>query len=247
MRLCIIARIAVFGILWFLSCKNAVEAPQTTIDMKPFITNAKQALCARDVNKLFAIDDSMVFYQIEDWGCNDWAYRYHLYGTMPSIMFCSLEDNIRGSQEIIYDSTYLEIFHTITSNVNKKDLGLGAFHTVIQVKFDDPQTIDINSFIAMAENAACADSLNKLFTVDDTLVFWQREGSCPDSLHHLYLLFNDDTSFFYCKAYGNDTRMMVMWNPRFDYAVPTFQIIIYNVKNENLGLSPEHKVERIIF
>jgi hypothetical protein len=125
-------------VLWLVSlmnCRNASTQPQTTINTEPFIAMAKKVtVCSERANKLFAIDDSLVFWQREG-DCNDAAYFYTLFGDDTGKVFCMLYDSKAGLTENVYDSTFLSLFHTITSNLTKAVLGLSADHTVIQIYF----------------------------------------------------------------------------------------------------------------
>jgi hypothetical protein len=118
-----------------MSCKNEVARPQTTINMEPFIAMAKKTtVCAERANKLFAIDDSLVFWQREG-DCNDASYGYMLFGSDTGTIFCSYTDNISGRIESVKDSAYLPIFQTIVQSLNDPKLGLGSSRRVIQVTY----------------------------------------------------------------------------------------------------------------
>jgi hypothetical protein len=127
----------------FISCTSEVARPQTTINMEPFIAMAKKAtVCAEQTNKLFAIDDSLVFWQREGY-CNDAAYEYTLFGIDTTIVYCQKHDSFAGEMIKVRDSFYLPLFNIITSidtltgrlPTDKPDLGLVRIHSVIQVIF----------------------------------------------------------------------------------------------------------------
>ena len=111
--------------------------PLIAINMHPFITMAKGVTtCIEKANKLYAIDDSMVFWQREG-DCMDAAYGYILYGRDPGIVLCSKMDSEAGSGRICAcpDSTFSLLFCTMINNLNDTKLGLSSAHSVIRVYF----------------------------------------------------------------------------------------------------------------
>jgi hypothetical protein len=117
-----------------MNCKDQSTAPQTTINMQPFIKMAKTAVCADQSNNLYSIDDSLVFWRREGKNCYDNSYDYTLFGSDTGAIYCRRHDGF-AYVEIINDSNLIDFFHTIIANLNDAHLGVGASHSIIQVKF----------------------------------------------------------------------------------------------------------------
>jgi hypothetical protein len=111
-----------------------VDQPSSAFDLDPFRAMANEAGCADVTNRLFVIDDELVFWDVAG-NCADASYAQTLYGSTPDQVLCTLHDSIAGPQQECQDAQYQEMFATITSNLNKPDLGLGAGHTVQEVSF----------------------------------------------------------------------------------------------------------------
>src|SRR5262245_8336360 len=43
--------------------------------------------------------------------------------------------------------------------------------------------IDVESFRQMARSSDCSDTRNRLYLIDERLVFWDRAGSCADAAY----------------------------------------------------------------
>jgi hypothetical protein len=85
-------------------------------------------------NRLFLIDDELVFWDIAG-NCSDGAYSEQLYGSTPAQLLCVFHDSIAGPVKKCLDERYRAMFDTITANLSKSDLGLGPGHTVQPVPF----------------------------------------------------------------------------------------------------------------
>ena len=108
--------------------------PTSSFDLEPFIDVARDAACADITNRLFLVDDQMVFWDTAG-NCADASYAHALYGTTPDHILCTLHDSIAGPQQQCQDEQYRELFETITSNLDAPDLGLGVGHTVAEISF----------------------------------------------------------------------------------------------------------------
>jgi hypothetical protein len=102
------------------------EVPQ----VDQFVALARSADCARTTNRLYLIDQKMVFWRRADLGCFDAAYAHHLYGATPQMLLCSSNDSIAGPMIRCTDAQYRSLFDTILNNLDKGDLGLGSAHKV---------------------------------------------------------------------------------------------------------------------
>lgn len=105
------------------------------VNLEPFRDLAMNASCADKVNRLFLIDEHLVFWDRES-SCADAAYARVLYGRTPAHVMCTLEDTIAGPRQGCHDrDPYAEMFKIIVDNLDKEDLGLGPKHTVKPVEF----------------------------------------------------------------------------------------------------------------
>jgi hypothetical protein len=109
--------------------------PQSGVDLTRFKQMAREEADMADIsNRLFVIDGELVFWQREG-HVADAAYAYSLYGSTPERLLCRLFQTIAGPQKECNDEQYRQLFETITSNLDKPDLGLGPGHTVDPVSF----------------------------------------------------------------------------------------------------------------
>jgi hypothetical protein len=122
-------------VLTFLvRCTGNATGPQTTIDMEPFVAKANKNICTDIVNKLFVIDDALVFWWREG-SCRDASFGYTLFGTDTGNVLCRHLETIAGLYEDIRDSSCLPMFLTIINNLNNRNLGLGSAHRVVRFPF----------------------------------------------------------------------------------------------------------------
>lgn len=112
---------------------NSIE-PRSTIDLAPFKKLASASECADIRNRLFLIDDQLVFWDSAG-NCADAAYGETLYGSTPDQALCVLHDSIAGPMKDCSDERYPALFDTMTANLDKPDLGLGSGHIVQPVPF----------------------------------------------------------------------------------------------------------------
>jgi hypothetical protein len=104
--------------------------------------------------------------------------------------------------------------------------------------------IDITPFKEMAMEADCAGSVNRLYLIDSQLVFWDREGNCPDNAYS-QTLFADTVDDVICDLHdsiGGPVRSC-----QDDFYSEMFDTIITNLDMPDLGLGSGHTVEEIPF
>jgi hypothetical protein len=122
------------------SADSTTGAPsQTTnasrVNLEPFKKLARESSCADVRNRLFLIDNRMVFWDREA-TCADAAYSQTLYDRKPDTVLCNLMDSIAGPQRACHgDAPSTNMFDIIVDNLDKTDLGLGPEHTVTPVSF----------------------------------------------------------------------------------------------------------------
>jgi hypothetical protein len=115
----------------------------------------------------------------------------------------------------------------------------GPSLTIDQVKADllNPSR---SAFIDNARNAVCADIRNRLFVIDDRLVFWDRAGSCPDNAYGA-TLFGDSVNDVLC-YFGDSIAGPMKRCPVTGYEA-MFETMTTHSDDPGLGLGPEHSVE----
>jgi len=97
-----------------------------------------------------------------------------------------------------------------------------------------------SAFIDNARNAVCADVRNRLFVIDDRLVFWDRAGSCPDNAYGA-TLFGDTVTDVLC-YFGDSIAGPMKRCPVTGYEA-MFATMTTHSDDPGLGLGPEHSVE----
>jgi hypothetical protein len=115
-----------------LSWAEQAPAPDSTIDVKPFQALARDAPCAELHNRLFLIDNTMVFWERRG-RCADSAYNHTLFGKRREQVLCEHYDSLIGPLTRCYDERYQTLFETIIANLHSSDLGLGTDHHVEQI------------------------------------------------------------------------------------------------------------------
>lgn len=104
--------------------------------------------------------------------------------------------------------------------------------------------IDVAPFIEMARSADCTDRTNRLFLIDSRLVFWDRQGDCPDNSYS-YILFADTIDDALCELHdsiGGPVR-----DCEDGFYREMFDVIVANLDMPDLGLGGEYTVEEILF
>ena len=124
----------VLALAWSLcACGSSATGPSDA-DLESFKSLARQQPCADRANRLYLIDQRLVFHQVEG-RCSDAAYSYTLYGASPSDVKCRVADSIAGRQRSCADPTLSGLFDTMVGHLSQPDLGLGSGHTVAGVPF----------------------------------------------------------------------------------------------------------------
>ncbi len=122
------------ALLVLASCAGKTGEPKSSVDLAPFKAMAKGGGCADIRNRLFLIDDKLVFWDTQG-NCADAAYDQTLYGSAPDQILCTFHDSIAGPVNKCQDEQYRNLFDTMVANLDKADLGLGSGHTVQQISF----------------------------------------------------------------------------------------------------------------
>jgi len=112
----------------------------------------------------------------------------------------------------------------------------------------DHGTIDTGSggalapFRHMAATSSCADVRNRLFLIDRQLVFWDRAGNCADMMYAetLYGQTTEDVLCVFADSIDGPHKQCT--DPTF---ASMFDTIIGNLDDPQLGLGPDHLVQKI--
>ena len=110
------------------------------------------------------------------------------------------------------------------------------------IRTDKETDSDLETFKARARSAHCADRKNRLFLIDRELVFWHREGNCPDASYSL-ILYDRANGQVLCSLTDSIAGPIKTINNN-EYE-NLFETIIDNLEKSNLGLSSDHRVEEI--
>lgn len=105
------------------------EPPAVSLDMQPFLELAQNSSCADNTNRLYVIDDRLVFWT-KTGLCDDGSYAHVLFDTSPDQELCSAKDSFVGPLSNCQPE-FEAMFATILANLDQPDLGLGAEHQVV--------------------------------------------------------------------------------------------------------------------
>lgn len=100
----------------------------------PFVELARMGPCSQTRNRLFVIDDVLVFHDSAG-KCADASYGEVLFGKTVDDVLCSYADSIAGPRTSCRNPKYKELFGTIITHLDEPDLGLGPSHKVEQLHF----------------------------------------------------------------------------------------------------------------
>lgn len=117
------------GALSFWGCKDHATEPRAAIDLESFRAMARTSQCADARNRLYLIDEILVFWDRAG-SCADAAYALTLFGGAIDNQLCKFQDSIAGPMKGCSDSRFGSLFDTIIANADKPDLGLGPGHRV---------------------------------------------------------------------------------------------------------------------
>ena len=100
---------------------------------EPFVTASQGAQCVDIRNRLYVIDNQLVFTD-QQGSCTDQMYSWVLYGRTVDDVKCAAYDSLGGSHNTCTDPSYRPMFNTILSHRDEADLGLGSSHHVMRVQ-----------------------------------------------------------------------------------------------------------------
>lgn len=108
------------------------EPPPAPLDTVLYVATARTADCADTRNRLYVIDNKMVFWD-KAGNCADASYSRILYAPSRIEPLCSIAETIAGPMTRCNDEAARPMFETILRNLDLKDLGLGPTHTVLEI------------------------------------------------------------------------------------------------------------------
>jgi hypothetical protein len=106
---------------------------------------------------------------------------------------------------------------------------------------DEQIALDMEPFLHMAENAACADLRNQLYVIDDQFVFWATEGQCGDA-SYAYILYGATPDEKLCMLEDSIVGPRSTCQPDLEVLFETIQ---QNLDHPNLGLDENHTVMEV--
>jgi len=112
------------------------ETPTVSLEMQPFRELAQNASCADNTNRLYVIDDRLVFWT-KTGLCDDGSYAHVLFGASPDQELCSAKDSFVGPLTSCQPE-FEAMFAAILANLDQPDLGLGAEHQVVLLEQLNP-------------------------------------------------------------------------------------------------------------
>ncbi len=117
--------------LLFTACIHNSSQSDVNIDLDPFVIMAANASCADKANRLYLIDEKLVFWVVEG-SCSDASFNYRLFYKNPENVVCYTQDSIAGPQSKCLEK-YQQLFATVVANLDESDLGLGVDYEVKQI------------------------------------------------------------------------------------------------------------------
>ena len=101
---------------------------------------------------------------------------------------------------------------------------------------------DLEPFKKLAREEECAGAKNRLYSIDISLVFWDREGECPDN-SYAQTLYGTSTKDIKCRYHDSIGGPVYVCNDSTYHEM--FQTILDNLDANDLGLGESHTVEDI--
>jgi hypothetical protein len=114
--------------LLLAGCRTRASLPEPSPALNPFVKMARGSVCADKWNRLYLIDEKLVFWDRQG-DCPDNSYAQTLYGKTPDEILCVQHDSIAGPRKECRDPKYAELFETLIGHLGEPNLGLGTQHT----------------------------------------------------------------------------------------------------------------------
>jgi hypothetical protein len=109
---------------------------------------------------------------------------------------------------------------------------------------EPPVTLAMNGFQAMARDASCSETRNRLFIIDGKQVLWDHAGECADASYG-QVLYGARPDTVLCT--NGDTIAGPRLSCLDEASRSLFETIVKNLDKADFGLGSAHKVERFNF
>jgi len=134
---------------------------------------------------------------------------------------------------------------TATCAVNAEESGDVTIDKILtavnNALYGCPNSRDWSAFVAQAKDAQCAESRNDLYVIDEALVFWVKEGNCPDASYG-YVLYSYTPDDVVCAQYDSIAGPNEFCNDS-SYR-QFFDAIVEGRDLQDLGLGSDYAVRR---
>lgn len=108
--------------------------PGPAVDLEPFRDLARGAICADSRNRLFLVDNRLVFPDREG-SCADYRFHHTLCGGTLDEVLCDYPDSMAGPLMTRPDERFRTTFETMLAHLDRPHLGLGPFRSVEPIPF----------------------------------------------------------------------------------------------------------------
>ncbi len=102
------------------------------------------------------------------------------------------------------------------------------------------KSMSIALFLQMAKESACHQVRNRMFLIDNTLIFWDRVGNCPDNAREQTLF---GSSVEQVLATSHDSIAGPINKVNDEQYRALFETILANREASDLGLGERHQVK----
>ena len=119
-------------------------------------------------------------------------------------------------------------------------LGIGA--ACARTTGPRPASLETAPFVEMAKSTGCADLRRRLFVIDGALVFFDRAGACPDN-GYSETLYGRSVDEVICASHDSIAGPVTRCSD--PERRELFETILEHMEERDLGLGPDHQVQRI--
>lgn len=117
-------------------------------------------------------------------------------------------------------------------------------NTNVAVNVSSAPSLDVSGFKTLAGASNCAQIKNDLFTIDNKMVFWRREGNCPDNAYAYILYARNSTEKLCTKTSTIAGEVSSCVDDSYN---AIFTAITANLDQASLGLDTTHSVTKVSF
>ncbi len=123
-------------------------------------------------------------------------------------------------------------------------LGLGTVLEIACASAKGPGTgrLDTAAFVEMAHSSPCATIRQRLFVIDGAFVFFDRAGNCPDN-SYAETLYGRHVDEVLCTSHDSIAGPVTRCADAARREL--FETILEHLDEADLGLGPDHDVQRV--